>query len=68
MKTGDVIIKIGSISIYSGALLQTAYIFIRLVLIITLTTLMTSTTKPLELTLAIESLLNPLKKISFSSA
>ena len=62
MKTGDVIIKIGSISIYSGALIQTAYIFIRLVLIITLTTLMTSTTKPLELTLAIESLLNPLKR------
>lgn len=65
MKTGDVIIKIGSISIYSGALIQTAYIFIRLVLIITLTTLMTSTTKPLELTLAIESLLNPLKRFRF---
>ena len=65
MKTGDVIIKIGSISIYSGALLQTAYIFIWLVLIITLTTLMTSTTKPLELTLAIESLLNPLKRFHF---
>ena len=65
MKTGDVIIKIGSISIYSGALIQTAYIFIRLVLIITLTTLMTSTTKPLELTLAIESLLNPLKRFHF---
>ena len=60
-----VIIKIGNISIYSGALLQTAYIFIRLVLIITLTTLMTSTTKPLELTLAIESLLNPLKRFHF---
>ena len=59
------ILKIGSISIYSGALLQTAYIFIRLVLIITLTTLMTSTTKPLELTLAIESLLNPLKRFHF---
>lgn len=65
MKTGDVIIKIGNISIYSGALLQTAYIFIRLVFIITLTTLMTSTTKPLELTLAIESLLNPLKRFHF---
>ena len=36
MKTGDVIIRIGNISIYSGALLQTAYIFIRLVLIIEL--------------------------------
>ena len=65
LKTGDVLVKIGSISIYSGALLQTAYIFIRLVLIITLTTLMTSTTKPLELTLAIENLLNPLKRFHF---
>ena len=37
LKTGDILVKIGSISIYSGALLQTAYIFIRLVLIITLT-------------------------------
>lgn len=65
MKTGDVILTIGSIKIYSGALLQSAYIFIRLVLIITLTTLMTSTTKPLELTLAIENLLNPLKRFHF---
>lgn len=65
MHTGEVILTIGSISIYSGALLQTAYIFIRLVLIITLTTIMTSTTKPLDLTLAIESLLNPLKKFHF---
>ena len=51
LKTGDVLVKIGSISIYSGALLQT--------------TLMTSTTKPLELTLAIENLLNPLKRFHF---
>lgn len=65
MHTGKIIFTIGSIPIYSGALLQTAYIFIRLLLIITLTTIMTSTTKPLDLTLAIESLLNPLKKFHF---
>lgn len=65
MNTGEVIFTLGSIKIYSGALLQTAYIFIRLVLIITLTTIMTSTTKPLDLTLAIESLLGPLKRFHF---
>lgn len=65
MNTGEVLLTIGNIKIYSGALLQTAYIFIRLVLIITLTTIMTSTTKPLDLTLAIESLLGPLKRFHF---
>lgn len=65
MHTGQVILTLGSIKIYSGALLQTAYIFIRLVLIITLTTIMTSTTKPLDLTLAIENLLGPLKRFHF---
>ena len=61
MKTGDVIIKIGNISIYSGALLQTAYIFIRLVLFITLTTLFNSTNMDLDLTLSIDCLFYPLK-------
>lgn len=65
LKTGDVLIKIGWLSIYSDALYQTLYIFVRLILIITLSTIMTSTTKPLDLTLAIESLLGPLKKLNF---
>ena len=49
----------------SGALIQSAYIFIRLILIITLTTILTSSTKPLDLTLAIENLLNPFKRFGF---
>lgn len=65
INTGELLIKIGSIKIYSGALIQSAYIFIRLVLIITLTTILTSSTKPLDLTLAIENLLNPLKRFGF---
>lgn len=65
LKTGDVVLTIGSLDIYSGALYQTLYIFIRLILIITLSTIMTSTTKPLDLTLAIESLLGPFKKLNF---
>lgn len=39
------------------------YIFVRFVLIIFMSTLMTLTTMPLSLTDALESLLNPLKKI-----
>lgn len=65
LKTGDVLLTIGSLKIYSGALIQTLYIFIRLILIITLSTIMTSTTKPLDLTMAIESLLRPLKRFRF---
>ncbi len=65
IQTGEALFSVFSIVIYSGALLQSAYIFIRLVLIITLTTIMTSSTKPLDLTLAIEDLLSPLKKVKF---
>lgn len=65
INTGKILFTIGSIKIYSGALLQSAYIFIRLILIITMTTILTSSTKPLDLTLAIENLLNPLKRFGF---
>lgn len=65
IQNGKALFTIFSITVYSGAILQSAYIFIRLVLIITLTTILTSSTKPLELTLAIEDLLTPLKKIKF---
>lgn len=65
IKTGKLIINVGVLKIYSGAIYQSAYILIRLVLIISLTTILTSTTKPLELTLAIEKLMEPLKKFKF---
>lgn len=65
IKTGTVLFTIFSLKIYSGSLIQSAYILIRLLLIITMTTILTSTTKPLDLTLAIEHLLNPLNKVNF---
>jgi ABC-type cobalt transport system, permease component CbiQ and related transporters len=65
MKSGKLLFSLGFIEIYSGALLQTAYIVIRLVLIIIMTTILTATTKPLDLTLGIEHLLSPFKKIGF---
>lgn len=45
--------------VYSGAIAQTMYIVIRLALMIMITTILTATTKPLQLTLGIEDLLKP---------
>ena len=63
IKEGISLLTIGSFSIYSGAIIQTLYISIRLMLMIMITTLLTATTKPLDLTLGIECLLAPFKKI-----
>ena len=63
MKTGTLWFKLGWFTIYSDAIIQTAYIIIRLTLMIILTTILTATTKPLDLTLGIEKLLKPLEVI-----
>ena len=60
---GHVLLSIGSFHIYSGAVSQTLYIVIRLALMVTITTILTATTKPLDLTLGIEDLLKPFQKI-----
>lgn len=65
IQKGNLLYSLGFIKIYDGALLQTAYIFIRLILIIIMTTILTATTKPLDLTLGIEHLLSPFKKLGF---
>ncbi|WP_050635917.1 energy-coupling factor transporter transmembrane component T family protein [Candidatus Stoquefichus sp. SB1] len=65
IQKGNLILSLGFIKIYDEALLQTAYIFIRLILIIVMTTILTATTKPLDLTLGIEHLLSPFKKLGF---
>lgn len=65
IQKGTLLLELGFIKIYDEALLQTAYIFIRLILIIVMTTILTATTKPLDLTLGIEHLLLPFKKIGF---
>lgn len=63
MKTGVPLVQWGWFSICSDALIQTAYIVIRLTLMIILTTILTATTKPLDLTLGIEKLLSPFEVI-----
>lgn len=65
IQKGTILFSIGPLSVYSGGLIQTAYILIRLVLIVALTTVLTATTKPLDLTLGLEHLFNPLRKIGF---
>lgn len=55
----------GTIKIYHNALYNTAYIFIRLVLMISLAMILTGTTAPLDLTYALEWYLTPLKVIKF---
>ncbi|NLW29096.1 MAG: energy-coupling factor transporter transmembrane protein EcfT [Erysipelothrix sp.] len=62
LKTGTLVFTLGSFKIYSDALLQTAYIMVRLVLMITVTTLLTASTAPLDMTLGIEDLLKPLRR------
>ena len=63
IRTGDVLITVGKISLYSGAVYQTLYIVVRLLLMIMVTTCLTATTKPLDMTLGIEDLLKPFARI-----
>ena len=67
LKTGDVILTVGGWSLYSDAIFQTLYIAVRLLLMIMITTCLTATTKPLEMTLGIEDLLSPFQKIGLPS-
>lgn len=67
IKTGFVIISLGSFAIYSDTFIQTLYIVVRLVLMIMITTALTATTKPLDLTLGIEDLLKPFARFKVPS-
>ena len=61
VKTGTVWLNLGFIKIYEGAVLQTLYIFVRLLIMVSITTILTVSTKPMDLTMAIEDLLGPLR-------
>jgi len=67
VKTGNVLVMIGTCGIYSDAVMQTLYIAVRLLLMIMITTCLTATTKPLDMTLGIEDLLKPFQKIGVPS-
>lgn len=63
VKQGQLLVDIGFVKIYTDAIFNTLYIIIRLFLMIMVTTILTMTTKPLDLTLGIEYLLGPFKRI-----
>lgn len=67
IKTGTLWFELGWFSIYSDAIYQTLYIVVRLTLMIIMTTILTASTKPLDLTLGIEKLLKPFDKIGLPS-
>ena len=65
IKTGTVLFSIASLNIYSDAIINTLFIVVRLLLMIMVTTCLTATTKPLDLTLGLEYILAPLSIIKF---
>ena len=56
---------IGSLNVYWDAFCQSGYILLRLMLMISLTMILTSTTKPMDMTYAFERYMTPLKPIHF---
>ncbi len=65
IKTGEPLFSLGSVEVFSDAIFNTLFVIVRLLLMISITTLLTATTKPLDLTLAIEWLLKPLSAVRF---
>lgn len=64
-KEGTVLFEIFNFKVYTGGLLQGIAISIRFFLLILITSLLTLTTTPIEITDAMEDMLHPLKKIKF---
>lgn len=62
---GTVYFQWGPIAVTSAGIINGVLIFVRLVLIIMMSTVLTLTTSPLELTDGIEHLLRPLERIGF---
>jgi energy-coupling factor transport system permease protein len=58
---GEVLFEIRGVYIYKDAILQTIYVFLRIVMLLMVSTLLSSSTTPSELTYALEFYLKPLK-------
>ncbi|NLN80625.1 MAG: energy-coupling factor transporter transmembrane protein EcfT [Erysipelotrichia bacterium] len=65
LNASNIAFKIGNFAIYYESIFQSLKIILRLVLMIALTLILTSTTKPLDLTYALEWYMSPLKIIKF---
>lgn len=58
---GEVLFQIGDFYVYKESIFQTIYIFIRIVMLLMISSLLSSSTTPSELTYALEFYLKPLK-------
>ncbi|WP_078551198.1 energy-coupling factor transporter transmembrane component T family protein [Bacillus alkalicellulosilyticus] len=61
-KEGAVVLEMGPFSVYESGITQGVFIALRLLIIVVLTSLLTLTTKPLDLTDGLEFLLQPLTR------
>lgn len=66
--SGDIAFTLFNRPVYYSTILNLSVVFCRIILILALTTLYTSTSKPLEMTKALEWYLNPLKYIKIPVA
>lgn len=64
-REGDILFAFGWLKIYEGGLMTGIFISLRFLFLILITSLLTLTTTPIEITDGMESLLKPLKKIRF---
>ncbi|RXJ03070.1 energy-coupling factor transporter transmembrane protein EcfT [Anaerobacillus alkaliphilus] len=61
-KEGELLFTLGWIEIYMGGIIQGLFIALRLLLLIMMTTLLTLTTAPIQLTDGLESIFGPFRK------
>ncbi|MDQ1143247.1 energy-coupling factor transport system permease protein [Bacillus sp. SORGH_AS 510] len=64
-KQGDLLYQLGPIKIYEEGVRQGIFISLRFFFLILMTSLLTLTTTPIEITDGLETLLHPLKKVHF---
>ncbi|MGG3468796.1 energy-coupling factor transporter transmembrane protein EcfT [Neobacillus pocheonensis] len=64
-KQGDLLWEVGPLKIYEGGVRQGIFISLRFFFLILMTSLLTLTTTPIEITDGLETLLHPLKKVRF---
>jgi energy-coupling factor transport system permease protein len=64
-KEGQIVFELGPFKIYEEGIKQGIYISMRFFFLILMTSLLTLTTTPIEITDGLETLLNPLKKVRF---
>lgn len=62
-RTGEVLVQFGPLAVTKDGLINAIYIFLRFVLIIFISTILTLTTQPLAITDGLESLFKPFRKL-----